>query len=200
LNDHPEVPLMTALTPATLFSAELLFSHGGWGQCAPAHLETSHIEWLCSVYKRREWGGTELFRSPVISFVYERGWRQVDGASGHTRQMQSLAHIPRCQVCCEDCFKLACHTCAPSFCRALAGQGSLGWTRSLTWVSASPHARRSAGILLPAKSTPSQHNIVVPEATLEHLCKAADMSACLPLNVLQPCAISHQPGAGWWWT
>mmetsp|Transcript_5371 Transcript_5371/g.14464 ORF Transcript_5371/g.14464 Transcript_5371/m.14464 type:complete len:351 (-) Transcript_5371:679-1731(-) len=28
------------------------------------------------VYNRREWGGTELFRSPLVSFVYERGWRQ----------------------------------------------------------------------------------------------------------------------------
>eukprot|EP00798_Chlamydomonas_sp_ICE-L_P021013 gene21013-27874_t len=28
------------------------------------------------VYSRKEWGGTELFRSPLISFVYERGWRQ----------------------------------------------------------------------------------------------------------------------------
>ncbi len=30
----------------------------------------------CRVYKQREWGGTELFRSPLISFAYERGWRQ----------------------------------------------------------------------------------------------------------------------------
>jgi len=28
------------------------------------------------VYNQKQWGGTELFRSPVISFVYERGWRQ----------------------------------------------------------------------------------------------------------------------------
>jgi len=27
-------------------------------------------------YTQSSWGGTELFRSPVISFVYERGWRQ----------------------------------------------------------------------------------------------------------------------------
>lgn len=27
-------------------------------------------------YSKTEWGGTELFRSPLISFVYERGWRQ----------------------------------------------------------------------------------------------------------------------------
>lgn len=25
---------------------------------------------------QQKWGGTELFRSPLISFVYERGWRQ----------------------------------------------------------------------------------------------------------------------------
>lgn len=28
------------------------------------------------VYQRREWQGTELFRSPLVSFAYERGWRQ----------------------------------------------------------------------------------------------------------------------------
>lgn len=27
-------------------------------------------------FSKTEWGGTELFRSPLISFVYERGWRQ----------------------------------------------------------------------------------------------------------------------------
>jgi hypothetical protein len=27
------------------------------------------------VYKQQSWGGTELFRSPLISFAYERGWR-----------------------------------------------------------------------------------------------------------------------------
>ncbi|KAG1680345.1 hypothetical protein FOA52_015435 [Chlamydomonas sp. UWO 241] len=28
------------------------------------------------VYNKAEWGGQEMFRSPAISFVYERGWRQ----------------------------------------------------------------------------------------------------------------------------
>ncbi|KAL6758835.1 S-adenosyl-L-methionine-dependent methyltransferase [Haematococcus lacustris] len=28
------------------------------------------------VYNQKAWGGTELFRSPLISYVYERGWRQ----------------------------------------------------------------------------------------------------------------------------
>ncbi|CAK0786209.1 hypothetical protein CVIRNUC_009422 [Coccomyxa viridis] len=28
------------------------------------------------VYKQKFWGGTQLFRSPLVSFVYERGWRQ----------------------------------------------------------------------------------------------------------------------------
>lgn len=28
------------------------------------------------VYRQRRWGGTELFRSPLVSFAYERGWRQ----------------------------------------------------------------------------------------------------------------------------
>jgi len=27
-------------------------------------------------YKERYWGGTEIFRSPLVSWVYERGWRQ----------------------------------------------------------------------------------------------------------------------------
>jgi hypothetical protein len=27
-------------------------------------------------YEQRFWGGTSIFRSPVVSFVYERGWRQ----------------------------------------------------------------------------------------------------------------------------
>jgi SAM-dependent methyltransferase len=27
-------------------------------------------------YKQKQWGGTTLFQSPVVSFVYERGWRQ----------------------------------------------------------------------------------------------------------------------------
>ncbi|MEW5309021.1 MAG: hypothetical protein WDW38_000934 [Sanguina aurantia] len=27
-------------------------------------------------FQQKEWFGTELFRSPVLSFVYERGWRQ----------------------------------------------------------------------------------------------------------------------------
>lgn len=31
---------------------------------------------LPQVYKQRAWTGQELFRSPLISFVYERGWRQ----------------------------------------------------------------------------------------------------------------------------
>ncbi|GFH25581.1 predicted protein, partial [Haematococcus lacustris] len=29
-----------------------------------------------AVYNQKAWGGTELFRSPLISYVYERGWRQ----------------------------------------------------------------------------------------------------------------------------
>ncbi|KAF8072844.1 methyltransferase [Scenedesmus sp. PABB004] len=29
-----------------------------------------------AVYKQAMWQGTELFRQPLISFVYERGWRQ----------------------------------------------------------------------------------------------------------------------------
>ena len=28
------------------------------------------------VYKQRSWGGTEIFRSPLVSRAYERGWRQ----------------------------------------------------------------------------------------------------------------------------
>ncbi|GAB4820215.1 hypothetical protein N2152v2_007261 [Parachlorella kessleri] len=28
------------------------------------------------VYRQRQWAGTELFRSPLVSFAYERGWRQ----------------------------------------------------------------------------------------------------------------------------
>eukprot|EP00884_Botryococcus_braunii_P021550 jgi/Botrbrau1/8079/Bobra.0230s0006.1 len=27
------------------------------------------------VYRQKFWGGTEIFQSPVVSFVYERGWR-----------------------------------------------------------------------------------------------------------------------------
>eukprot|EP01026_Neomeris_dumetosa_P032387 TRINITY_DN25704_c0_g1_i1.p2 TRINITY_DN25704_c0_g1~~TRINITY_DN25704_c0_g1_i1.p2 ORF type:complete len:348 (-),score=19.87 TRINITY_DN25704_c0_g1_i1:316-1359(-) len=27
-------------------------------------------------YSERQWAGTELFRSPLVSFAYERGWRQ----------------------------------------------------------------------------------------------------------------------------
>jgi len=29
-----------------------------------------------NLYSKREWGGTEIFRNPLVSFVYERGWRQ----------------------------------------------------------------------------------------------------------------------------
>lgn len=28
------------------------------------------------VYEQRAWRGTEMFRSPLVSFAYERGWRQ----------------------------------------------------------------------------------------------------------------------------
>ncbi|KAG2485936.1 hypothetical protein HYH03_015380 [Edaphochlamys debaryana] len=28
------------------------------------------------VYNQKAWGGTEIFRSPLVSFAYERGWRQ----------------------------------------------------------------------------------------------------------------------------
>lgn len=28
------------------------------------------------VYKQKRWGGTEIFRNPLVSLVYERGWRQ----------------------------------------------------------------------------------------------------------------------------
>lgn len=27
-------------------------------------------------YKETYWGGTQIFRSPVVSWLYERGWRQ----------------------------------------------------------------------------------------------------------------------------
>eukprot|EP01024_Parvocaulis_polyphysoides_P014967 TRINITY_DN1637_c0_g1_i5.p1 TRINITY_DN1637_c0_g1~~TRINITY_DN1637_c0_g1_i5.p1 ORF type:complete len:351 (-),score=29.71 TRINITY_DN1637_c0_g1_i5:178-1230(-) len=29
-----------------------------------------------STYQEQQWSGTELFRSPFVSFLYERGWRQ----------------------------------------------------------------------------------------------------------------------------
>lgn len=29
-----------------------------------------------TAYKQRLWGGTTTFQSPLVSFVYERGWRQ----------------------------------------------------------------------------------------------------------------------------
>ncbi|KAL4422656.1 hypothetical protein ABPG75_008853 [Micractinium tetrahymenae] len=35
---------------------------------------TSGVE--ASAYKQRLWGGTTTFQSPLVSFVYERGWRQ----------------------------------------------------------------------------------------------------------------------------
>lgn len=35
---------------------------------------TSGVE--SSAYKQRLWGGTTTFQSPLVSFVYERGWRQ----------------------------------------------------------------------------------------------------------------------------
>ena len=27
-------------------------------------------------YREQYWGGTQIFRSPVVSWLYERGWRQ----------------------------------------------------------------------------------------------------------------------------
>ncbi|GIM05522.1 hypothetical protein Vretimale_9987 [Volvox reticuliferus] len=44
---------------------------------SPAYLDltlTSGVQQ--KVYKQRSWGGTELFRNPLVSFAYERGWRQ----------------------------------------------------------------------------------------------------------------------------
>ena len=35
-----------------------------------------------TVYAPRTWQGTELFRQPLISFVYERGWRQGFASAG----------------------------------------------------------------------------------------------------------------------
>jgi hypothetical protein len=29
-----------------------------------------------TVYQQKAWQGTELFRQPLVSFIYERGWRQ----------------------------------------------------------------------------------------------------------------------------
>ncbi|GLC56003.1 hypothetical protein PLESTB_001054000 [Pleodorina starrii] len=43
----------------------------------PAYLDltlTSGVQQ--KVYRQRSWGGTELFRNPLVSFAYERGWRQ----------------------------------------------------------------------------------------------------------------------------
>eukprot|EP00878_Enallax_costatus_P015619 GHUV01016361.1.p1 GENE.GHUV01016361.1~~GHUV01016361.1.p1 ORF type:complete len:367 (+),score=104.38 GHUV01016361.1:734-1834(+) len=34
------------------------------------------------VYKQKMWQGTELFRQPLVSFVYERGWRQNFAGAG----------------------------------------------------------------------------------------------------------------------
>ncbi|KAG2437293.1 hypothetical protein HXX76_005951 [Chlamydomonas incerta] len=44
---------------------------------SPAYLDLTLTAGIKQkVYNQRSWGGTELFRSPLISFVYERGWRQ----------------------------------------------------------------------------------------------------------------------------
>lgn len=34
------------------------------------------------VYEQKQWQGTELFRQPLVSFIYERGWRQNFAGAG----------------------------------------------------------------------------------------------------------------------
>ncbi|EFJ44161.1 hypothetical protein VOLCADRAFT_106536 [Volvox carteri f. nagariensis] len=44
---------------------------------SPAYLDLTLTSGVRQrVYKQRSWGGTELFRNPLVSFAYERGWRQ----------------------------------------------------------------------------------------------------------------------------
>lgn len=35
-----------------------------------------------AVYEQKAWQGTELFRQPLVSFIYERGWRQNFAGAG----------------------------------------------------------------------------------------------------------------------
>ncbi|PSC67139.1 putative methyltransferase chloroplastic, partial [Micractinium conductrix] len=49
------------------------FACGGNGAYADLTL-TSGVQQ--AAYEQRFWGGTSIFQSPLVSFVYERGWRQ----------------------------------------------------------------------------------------------------------------------------
>lgn len=44
-------------------------------------------------YKEQYWGGTQIFRSPVVSWLYERGWRQNFSGFGFPGKLEAPSAI-----------------------------------------------------------------------------------------------------------
>jgi hypothetical protein len=60
-------------------------------------------------YRQRQPGGTSLFRSPLVSFAYERGWRQGFAWAGFPGPDQEFAlAMEQLQVGAGWCLKLLC--------------------------------------------------------------------------------------------